>query len=308
MPAPIATRLLSLTPPPVPPTPLIGRDQVLRHADDRLDRTGVVAVTGIAGSGKTALAAHVAAAARPAVHWITVYSGVNSSSADLLLQLAAPLAELAPETWQALHMLHQTDRAYPLSVQLQMVLAGYRDATHLTTIILDGVDLLIEAGSIALIVALCDHVARRGGARLRLIVTGRMLPYDLTSYALPPLRLLDLPTLLEWATTAGSALTPEQAAQIIDQSAGFPAAVAHALADGTASPVRAERAFVEQLRHLSPEAWHVLTRLATDAPRTFSFAERLVLSHLEECHLIVRTPGHPITLAPSVKHVLRDIE
>lgn len=306
LPAPAATKLNPLTPFPAPPEPLIGREVWLAQAEAHLAHYGVVAITGLGGSGKSALAATLASAAQPNIHWLTIYPEVSSSSDDLLFQVALPLAQLAPDAWQSLHLLHQTVRAYPLSVRLQIVLAAYSNVASTTTLILDGIEQLNAPAALALVCALSDHIARKGGAKLRLIITGRELPYALMRYALEPLAPLDATSISAWAAQLGQALSEDEASQLLANSAGLPGAVAEALQPNLATHLSADIVIWQQFRQLSPAEQQLLIELArATTPPTLSFEQRLLLTRLEELHLVTRRSGAPPEVAPQVQTLVR---
>ncbi|PDW02244.1 AAA family ATPase [Candidatus Viridilinea mediisalina] len=308
LPAPAATNLNPLTPFPPPPEPLIGRERWLEQAEERLALHGVVAITGLSGSGKSALAATLARAAQPNIHWLTIYPEVSSSSDDLLFQVALPLAQLAPDTWHSLHLLHQTVRAYPLSVRLQIVLAAYSSIANTTTLILDGIEQLNDPGALALVCALCDHVARKGGAKLRMIIAGRELPYALTRYALEPLAPLDATSISAWATQLGQPLDEAEVSQLLTASAGLPGAVAAALQPNLATHLSADIVIWQQFRQLSPAEQQLLIELARAAsPPTLSFEQRILLTRLEELHLVTRRSGAPPEVAPQIQALVRTL-
>jgi hypothetical protein len=303
--SPVAAQLINLSSAPLPPEPLIGRAATLEAAERQLQRSGVLALAGIAGSGKSAVAAALAARHMPHVHWIDLYTGLNTTAQALLLQIASPLADMNTDAWQSLHLLHQIGRSYPLGMQLQMVLQAYAAAPEPLTLVIDRAEQILETDAAALIGALCDHVARGGGARLQVIVAGRELPYALSYYALPSLTLLDQAAIAEWAAVIGSPLAAERAAQIQQLTGGLPAAIIAELGRAGAAVVSTERLLWDQMRSLSLTERELLIALARGLePQPLSFERRALLMRLEDAHFVWRLPDRGIVIDPVVRRFI----
>src|SRR5262245_25298623 len=163
---------LEAIPPPVPHE--ISRPRALAHLRARLTAERHVALSGLAGTGKTTLAAALARdySLNAPVFWLTLTVGVTASVDTLIRQLALFLrhwgqAQVAP-------LLRQTTETKPmLSLGQQVALLGtaltqLSDAQKAPLLCLDNVDLVQENEAI---VQVLRHLI--GATPALLLLTGR---------------------------------------------------------------------------------------------------------------------------------------
>lgn len=165
----------SLVEPPPTVAHLAGRQAELEALSRRLEREGAVVIGGLAGSGKTTLAAHLAAAQAPDWKpiWIAIKPGLNADLDGLLEALALRLSAEGRDTYQRFL---RTERGGPgrHGVETQVAYLASTLAERRYVICLDDVHLAEEDARVTLLLdRLCD-LARHGA--LRLIVTSRQTP------------------------------------------------------------------------------------------------------------------------------------
>ncbi|NTV62165.1 MAG: ATP-binding protein [Oscillochloris sp.] len=305
--SPGAAPVAPLRPPPAPPQPFVGRDTERAALERRLEERGVVALTGLAGSGKTALLADHASRSRRKVEWVEIYHGLSDSGEALFWQIARPLADVAPQTWQALHRMAQGAPPYPLTARLQVALAAYARLDAAPLLVIDAMDHLGQPEPIALVSALCDHVASGRAGDLQVAVAGRALPYRMLSYMLPALGGIDLVATQAWAQALGLSLSDEAAAQLVAFTGGVPLALADALASrlsDTTLPLEAERRLWALVAGLSPTELDLLKILTRDAQPALPLERRADLAHLEDMHLVRRSSAEGAQIHPMIRNFL----
>src|SRR5258706_3563029 len=173
------SQLPPLPPTPPAPDPFVGRTQEQAQGLSLLRQRGVVAISGGAGSGKTALAAALVEASQIVAFRIELSAGLNDRVESLLWQIARPLAHEAPAIWRALHQIEQARWSYPPIVRLQMILDAYAQRSSEMIIWIDRVEKVSDPTLASLIEGLCDYVTHTHRTQLRLILEGRSLPYRL---------------------------------------------------------------------------------------------------------------------------------
>lgn len=297
-----------LRPPPRPPTPFVGRDATHIALARALDERGVVAITGLAGVGKTALLADYAARSGRNVEWVEAYPGLSDSGDALFWQVARPLADRAPAIWQTLHRMAQSAPPYPLVARLQVALAAYAQLPEPPLLIVDAIEHLRQPDAVALLIALCDHVASGRAGHLRVAAAGRALPYRLTPYALAPLGGLDLGAARAWAQARGLNLDDAELTALLDESGGVPLALADAFAARLAEPAastESDRRLWALLAGLPAAERELLSALAVgDVQPSLSLDRRGDLTHLEDLHLVRRGAASTPQLHPLIRTFL----
>lgn len=294
---------------PAVPNPFVGRSDSVAQALERLDRDGVVGITGAAGSGKSALAAAVAARRGQPVVWVTLSEGEPAALDELLCQLALPLSSSEPELLTTLDKMRQAGYA-PLT-RLQHLLASYARQPTSVLICIDQVEQALSATLRSLLVGLCEYVAQSPTTGISLIIVGRALPIKLRAYTLPPLRGLNAADIAAWSEALALRLSPEQIEQIVAQTGGLPVALDTlriAITEaGRELPVTRLMALrelrqlvISMLGALPVEAQRTIGDLATHPERYASLSlETLPLIEvLDQQHLIAITPDavllHPL--------------
>lgn len=211
---------------PMVPEPFVGYTTQQHRLTQRLAEPGVIAISGMVGSGKTALAAAYLHQCELTSYWIEIEAGLNDSVDALLWQLAQPLAAGAHTIWRALHRIHQSSWHYPTLTRLQIILEGYTTLPRPTLVCIDQVQRVAQSPPERLIVNLCDYVAQNRNTNLKLLLIGRTLPYDLQPYSSPPLEGLSAEEIATWAEQIGVSLEQTIASQIHAQTGGLPQALA----------------------------------------------------------------------------------
>lgn len=303
--------------PPAPLTPkLFGRQHDLTLAIQALARQRVVALTGAAGSGKSALATALADHLTLPLVWIEMAPGLSDNAAALIWQLARPLARIAPQAWRALHQIEQAGWHYPALVRLQLVLDAYAQHAPETLIGIDRIDRCTDPALESLVIGLADYVARTYQTRLQLIVTGRTLPYELLRYATPPLAGLRAEAVYEWAQSRGLAVSEDAAAQLVTLTGGLPLALEAALhilredPDRTAATLLQQPAIRQIARYLlsgaSRSEQQAAATLAAEAESEIPIPTLLAASidGLAQRHL-VDLSAQTVTLHPLLRALLR---
>lgn len=291
-------QLPSFPPPPAIPWPFVDREGEQEQALRLLTERGVVALTGARGSGKTALAAMLDRRSGLPSSWIELMPGLNDHVEPFLWQLARPLAQLAPDVWQALHQMQQADWEYPLIIRLQMILDGYARQPGELLLGIDGVEYIAEPALEHLLIGLCDYVSKMRHTKIKLLIIGTALPYRLERYALPALHGLTPDALMHWANELSLVLNREQVELITRQTGGLPQAITLLLATlrehphqwAAASLIRDQniRHFVAAvLSDLPADARALLEQLASQPDQLVALPRdvRAQLTALEERHL-----------------------
>lgn len=203
---------------PAPLTAFVGRAVELDLALARLERFGVVGISGPPGSGKSALAAQIVQrAAQPAL-WIFLGASLGDPVEDLIWQLARPLIARQPGLATALQLQSPSPRA------LMQILIG----CHLRKPLVICIDMPepIVASRINLLLGdLADLITQLPGRPIRLILVGRSLPPRVLPYAMAPLDGLTREEVAVWAAQSGLQLDDQELTQIVEQTAGLPGAL-----------------------------------------------------------------------------------
>ncbi len=315
----VATALVSMpvAVPPVPPVPFLGREPDLIRVQSMLTQDRVVLLTGIAGSGKSALAATVLHQTTRPCSWLRIVPGLTDTAEAFLWHLAQPLAQLVPDAWQSFHQAHQARRHYPLFVFFQAILSAYRRTRTEILLCVYGIDHAVEPALVSLLVELGTYVQQTQASHLTLLLVGRRVPYRLK--LLPTVTLAGLPAdaVMQWARQCGVDVNRHDAAQILQQTDGLPGAIAALLVAMQTQPdvlhttgivdQVAMRQFVNDLfEHLSATEQALITRFAredvgiTDVP----FDHLGAVVALEDQHLVHATPERTWMVHPLVQAVM----
>jgi hypothetical protein len=199
----------------------------------------------------------------------------------------------------------QGSSPYPLAARLQVALAAYARLEDAPLLVIDGVEHLEQPEALALLAALCDHVASGRAGDLRLAAAGRTLPYRLNSYALPPLAGLDVAAAQLWARELGLSLTATAASELLAISGGVPMALADTLltrASGVEMPAETDRRLWALLAGLPPAERDLLVALARDeAPDLRPLERRAELARLEGQHLVGYSGHTGVLVHPMIR-------
>jgi hypothetical protein len=302
----------AFAPLPARATPFVGREILLARASRQLEQRRIVALTGAAGSGKTALAAALLAEHGPHVHWISIAPGLNDDLAAFLWDLATPLATLAPPIWEMLHRIEQEGWSYPPLVRLELILDGYAQSQRTVLIGIDNLEHIAAPGLESLVTGMGDYVARTARTQLQLVVVGRRLPYRIRPFALPPLAALSPEAVAAWLHERAPDLTAEARATIVRRAAGVPAVIAMALDAAAAGeteqlPVAVHDAahwLIDDLwRALPPDARRLALELAarTDPHAPIAAAALPALQSLQQAHLAHVSAAEGISIHPLLR-------
>lgn len=203
---------------PTAPAPLIafvGRATELQLALARLERFGVVGISGPPGSGKSALAAQIVQRVAQPTLWIVLGANLGNPVEDLIWQLARPLLARQPGLAATL----QVEALSPL-VLIQILVNLY---TQKTLLICIDIPEPIPAPEInVLLGSLADLIAQLPGRPIRLILAGRSLPTHVLPYTMAPLAGLTEAEIGAWAAQAGLQLDAQELTQIVEQTGGLP--------------------------------------------------------------------------------------
>lgn len=300
-----------LHPIPTAPAPFVGRDQELAHALRQLEQRGVIALTGMAGSGKTALAAAIVQANDQPALWIDIRTDLIDGVDPLLWRLAQPLAAEEPGLWDLLNQAQQRSWNYPAVIRLQMILAAFARQNHELLICIDTLEAASDSSLAALLAGLCHYAANTTETRIKLIVIGRSLPYELELYALPPLQGLPPESIREWAQQRGLVLDLETAQAVYQRTAGNTLALERLLHPPQRDPIRLSdlavsarvRSFIKIiLEGLTDDERGLLAYLATRPDQRDSVPiERVMqLLRLEELQLVSSSPPNTILVHPII--------
>ncbi len=186
-PTPGYVRLFSLAEPIPLTTDFCGRESELSWYRQALAQEKLAVIHGFAGTGKTALAAQLAAerqqAGQPLI-WITFYSQVNTDLDSFLHLLAHPLDEMGhPELLRFLSTCVQNPHQYPADIRIQYALNCL--AASGAALFLDDVHLVEDEPNLQRF--LRRLVPRQEPARLPLVVTSRSEPSFALGRLIPPL-------------------------------------------------------------------------------------------------------------------------
>ncbi|HEY0605801.1 MAG TPA: AAA family ATPase [Herpetosiphonaceae bacterium] len=298
---------------PAVPEPFIGYATQQRRITERLAQPGVIAISGMVGSGKTALAAAYLHQCELTSHWIEIEAGLNDSIDALLWQLAQPLAAGAPTIWRALHRVQQSSWHYPALTRLQMILEGYAALSKPMLVCIDRIERVAQSPLERLIVSLCDYVAQMRHTNLKLLLCGRAIPYDLHPYSLPPLEGLSAQEIGAWAERIGVPLEHTVTTQLHSETGGLPQALALILTELRESGDVASRHLMAlpQLRRfvnrvlgeLPADARTILKRLVLgeDSPASIGFDDLSHLDLLERHGLLQCIAEHKIAVHPLIQ-------
>ncbi len=162
---------------PIPNIPdFIGRAAELAFYRDQLLQQNLALIHGFAGTGKTALAAALAAERQQAGHsvvWVTFYAGVNTDLDGCLEILACALSELGNKTLQDfLAASMQASHPYPPDARIHYAVSCL--AASKITLCLDDIHLVEEMPAIQRLLACL--APRQRPARLPMIVVSRIAP------------------------------------------------------------------------------------------------------------------------------------
>lgn len=304
-------------PAPTAPQLFVGRAVEQTLARERLDTHGVVGLPGMAGSGKTALAATVASEAARRTHWVEVDPGFNDCQEAFLWQIAAPLATHAPQTWHALHRVQQSPWCYPLLVRLQMILDGYATQTEPVLVCLDNVERATDTRLLSLIVGLAEYVIQSSQTQFKLLLIGRTLPAPLELYALSPLTGLAPAAIKQWAEDLKIKLEAEHCATIAAYTGGLPQALMIVFSHLAVSADRlslehlaalpALRCFVQRLLISLPIETQQFLRLLAVRPDHVATTPLDLLPQLdllERLGLARTTTAHTIAIHPLLQYFI----
>ncbi len=186
-PAPGPVRLFSLAEPIPLATNFSGREGELAWYRNTLAQEKLAIIHGFAGTGKTALAAQLAAErqqAGQAVLWVTFYPQVNTNLDSFLHLLAHPLDELGyPDLLRFLGLCLQNSSQYPADARIQYALQCL--AASGVALFLDDVHLTEEEPDLQ---RFLQRIApRQQPACLPLVVTSRSMPSFAQGRLVPPL-------------------------------------------------------------------------------------------------------------------------
>jgi tetratricopeptide (TPR) repeat protein/transcriptional regulator with XRE-family HTH domain len=238
---------------PDPPTHAVDRPEALARLADLIGTERVVVLQGLAGTGKTTLAAAYAQAraAQEAVCWITATPGVTASPEALVRQLAVHLAE---QSRPGVAALTEPSDAAPLPLDRQVdVLAGAL-AQRPTLVCLDNAQEV--AGDV---VATLAHLAATAGIRLLLVSRTSV---DLPGPASLRLAGLDRAQGLDLVARLDPRMPPELAGRLCERTAGNPMLLRLALGQARASG--ADRARLVDGLATNPELGDYLVRTTLD--------------------------------------------
>lgn len=308
-----AIRLPAFPPAPPAPVPFVGREREQAQAIEMLSDRGVVALTGVQGSGKTALASAICQASESLPFWIVLAPGLNDSVQALLWQLARPLIQLAPDVWRTLHQIEQAGWDYPPIVRLQIILDAYARQPQETLLCIDRLEYIGDVALESLVVGLCDYVARTHATHLKLIVAGTVLPYRSSRWALPALQGLTPEALQQWAHERAITLGRAAAEQFVRQTGGLPQAAWLFFEAIARDPDAVATANIMALPEIRRYVGHLLAEL-TSAERSmlerlaghplvssaFSSEERAQVLALEDNHLATLT-GNTVAIHPLLR-------
>jgi ATP/maltotriose-dependent transcriptional regulator MalT len=295
--------------------PFVGRAREQEYARSQLARSGVVAITGIAGSGKTTLTAAVLRETEAHTVWIEIWPGLNDQVEAFLWQLAQPLAEMSPHIWRALHQVQQSQWGYPPLVRLHMILDAYVALGKQITICVDRVEHLDGPALESALAELCEYVAHMQRDRLNLIVAGRTLPYSLRAYAIPALQGLEAQMISLWAQQLTIHLDAQAIATLHRQTDGLPQliglvfrAMFNSIGGFAVDPIMSYqevRFFVaELLSHFSDEEQELLAALARGQGINIPLSVNALrhLDHLERNHVTIVSSPNGVRVHPIIQH------
>jgi ATP/maltotriose-dependent transcriptional regulator MalT len=254
---------------PAPPPQAVVRTGVVAALRARLAAERRVAICGLAGMGKTTVAAAVARGAEPGtpVCWITVTQGVTATADALVRQLAWFLR--AHGHAEAGRLLQQRDRDAAVPLDEQLGLLGAALSRRPALVCLDNVHLL---GPDPVALAILGHLIATTPTAF--LLTARE---DVPLAGVGAYRLVGLEDheALELIAATDPALPPDLAGRLISRTAGSPMLLRLALGqlrDGRDPALLIERLENEPrvtsyllettLGNLSPAAWRVLSLLA----------------------------------------------
>jgi tetratricopeptide (TPR) repeat protein/transcriptional regulator with XRE-family HTH domain len=261
---------------PVPPAHAVERDDALGDLAALLDTEPVVVVSGLAGTGKTTLAATLARSRAEVdqVCWVTATAGLTSSPEALVRQLARHLDGYGRSGLAALVRRRDGERPLPLDRQLDLLASAL--AQRPTLMCLDNAQ-VVDPGVLDTLVHLIT--ASPG----QLLLTSRTL------LALPG------------ATTYRlSGLDPRRSAELINRlDPAMPAPLAARLAETTAGNPMLLRLALGQTRAPGADRRALIERLATN-PEIVDYLLKTTLEQLgpaaERLVSLLSVFRHPVDL------------
>lgn len=289
------------------PVPFVGREHEREAALARLAQTGIVAITGMLGSGKTALAAAISRTTQRHPLWLDISPGLNDSADPFLWQLAHPLAEYAPAVWHTLYEVEEADAPTTPLAKLDVILNAYSKGTTSFLICIDRINHTLDPMLETLLVAMCTYRMEHPTSQLAILFVGRTLPKTIADYALPPLLGLSQEAVTQWAQNIGLKIDEPSIQTISAQTAGLPQALAFLFATLLVNPstVSLERIIAHReirrfvmsiLNSLSREEQDFLLELAvrTHTKDAISATEQTLLERVEKIQLVTLHPSQVI--------------
>lgn len=303
--------------PPLPPRPFVGRNHDQAQILRLLNQERVLLLTGIASSGKTALAATIMQQTTHPRYWLPITPDFTDNAEAFLWRLAQPLAERHPDTWQALHQIRQAQWNYPPFVLFQMIIAAYDRSAEEILLCIDGLDRHLEPALISLLRELGEHIRSTQHLPLKLLLVGRSIPYRLKPWPTLTLTGINTDAIIHWAWQLGVALDQPTASILGQQTAGLPGILEPILlALRTQPDLLATMHIVDQMavRHFfseivqqlsSPEQHMLATCVREVVPVTSITYDQLVtLTALEDQHLVHTNANQIVALHPLLQLVM----
>lgn len=303
--------------PPPPPRPFVGRDHDQAQILRQLNQERVLLLTGIASSGKTALAATMIQQSAHPRYWLPITADFTDSAEAFLWRLAQPLAERHPDTWQALHQVRQAQWNYPPFVLFQMIMAAYDRSAEEILLCIDGLNRQLEPALVSLLRELGEHIRSTQHLPLKLLLVGRSIPYRLKPWPTLTLTGINTDALIHWAWQLGVALDQPAASMLLQQTAGLPGILEPILLALRTQPdllptmrivdqLAVRHFFSEIVQQLSLPEKHMLFACVREAvPVTSITYDQLVtLTALEDQHLVHTNTNQIVALHPLLQLVI----
>ncbi len=198
--------------PPLPP-PLFGRDREVAYYTRRLEEEGVAVIWGLYGSGKTALAATIAARYHPIVKGVVWHKCAGAGDGILIGVLRS----------------YGVDR-HPNAADTRVLLADIRESsTNTDLLVLECFEAIAHDPAADLLLATLRGATRNG---MRLLVLSRVLPRWAGDHGWAPLGGVpdDIARAL-WAVFGGPAIAPPAWSELYNRTLGYPRLIQALAAD-----------------------------------------------------------------------------